>query len=122
MNGVFAARSMMSLYGNFRYPHIDECVSGDLIPRSTKSSIETKLKVYPNPATDEINIVVKMDESEIGELEVMDLQGNILEKYGVDKDKNSYIVNTKSFVSGIYLVKYKSNTGIQKVVKLMIVR
>ena len=120
--GVFSARSMLSLYKNIRYPHIEECVSGDLIQRSVSQEKNKKLKVYPNPANNRVNILVNLEKNETGMIKIMDINGNILEKRNVGKESNKYKINTESFVSGIYFIKYNSNTGIRKMEKLIILR
>ncbi len=120
--GVFSARSMLSLYRNIRYPHIEECVSGDLIQRSVSQEKNKKLKVYPNPANNRVNILVNLEKNETGMIKIMDINGNILEKRNVGKESNLYKINTESFVSGIYFIKYNSNTGIRKLEKLIILR
>lgn len=47
---------MLSLYENNRNSRLEEYVSGDLIPRSTSSTNENKVNVFPNRVKDEINI------------------------------------------------------------------
>ena len=84
--------------------------------------IDKKLQVFPNPAIDEVSIIVKLDKNEKGNIKVMDMQGNILNNYTIDINKNTLKVETKSLSSGVYFIKYSSVTGKEKIEKLIITK
>jgi len=55
-----------------------------------------------------------------GEISIVDLQGKVIQIFNTNDVENSFRISTKEFNSGIYLVKYKSNSGTQSVEKLII--
>lgn len=122
--GVFIARSMMSLYENVRYPRMEECYSDSMEPRnSTITKVRSeKLKIYPNPATNKVNILLDLDKYETGTIEILNINYNILRVFDIGNSKNSFDINTSSYTSGVYFVKYISDTGEQKIKKLLIVK
>lgn len=60
--------------------------------------------IYPNPANDMINIELK----NIGKIEIIDLEGNIIYKKDILK-AGVIEIDISQFSSGIYIIKYYSN-------------
>lgn len=73
------------------------------------NSFKTGLKLYPNPATNEINL--KLSNTEILEIEILDSKGNqldVLRNFRHDEPS----LKIGDFPSGVYWVKVKSEKGI----------
>ena len=122
--GVYWARSLLSMYQDKRYPTFEECFSPLIIPRSETSSAseKEKLQIFPNPASEIVNISVNLSMDEFGKLIILDIQGN--EKYStiVDKYTEKITIDTKSYPGGLYIVKYISADGEEQIEKLMITK
>lgn len=78
-------------------------------------SIEDKIKVYPNPVTDELQIEIK-DNSKIIDFDIVNLGGQIIHK-GHILDK--VIVPTFGFSNGVYIVRLGNGiiTEFKKIIK-----
>lgn len=71
---------------------------------SIVNSVEDVFSVYPNPANDMINIELK----DIGKIEIIDLEGNVIYKKDILKAGVNEI-DISQFSSGTYIIKYYSN-------------
>ncbi len=71
-------------------------------------SNELNIKVYPNPATNEINIIAN-DDVIIEQIFLMDLSGKVLENLN-----GSTTLNIQHIASGLYLIEMHTNQGILK--------
>ncbi|MGE5356022.1 MAG: T9SS type A sorting domain-containing protein [Deltaproteobacteria bacterium] len=122
--GVYWARGLLSMYQDKIYPTFEECVSPVIIPRSeTKTQSEAeKLIIVPNPASDYVNIIVNLQKEEKGKLELLDLHGNIIYNKSIDTMSNEFKIDTQSFPDGIYIVRYSTSTGDEKIRKLIITK
>ncbi|MAE07931.1 MAG: hypothetical protein CL661_04130 [Bacteroidetes bacterium] len=65
---------------------------------------ETDIKIYPNPARSEINIVLN---GKIADIVLSDLQGRIL--YTAIDAQEIHHINIADFERGIYLISFKNN-------------
>jgi hypothetical protein len=83
---------------------------------------DKKLQLYPNPAKDEINIIVKIDIEEKGIIKILDIQGNVLYSDIVENSKCNLKVETSFLNSGVYIIKYSSKSGEEKIEKLIIAK
>jgi len=119
---VAIARSMLSLYENNRYPRLDECMSEIVRPRNVKERYITdnKLLIFPNPATDRVNILVRLGKSEVGKIRIIDVQSNIVYNHIINNNINTLEIDIKSFNSGMYFIIYKSINGDEHIEKLII--
>lgn len=77
------------------------------------NSESSTLKVYPNPATEQLHIELDLAFPGDVELEMLDLLGNVVyqinEKASV---KYHHKMNTSQFLPGIYLIKVTTSSGI----------
>lgn len=120
-DGVYLARSLRSIFEYVRYRSVKDCSSDQVEPRSSAKVIAVdNIDLYPNPAIDELNISVDISQGESGVLNIVDLKGSVIRSLRVNDNKSIFKINTKEFMSGIYLVKYLSNTGAISIEKLVI--
>jgi PKD repeat protein len=68
------------------------------------------IKVYPNPATDNINI--ELEKRLTGELIISDIRGQIMQRRSISDTRNT--VNTQSWAEGIYFFTIKTNEGMHR--------
>lgn len=77
-------------------------------PEPKKIQETSKLKVIPNPASNNFKIVIDKENLN-GTLQVFDLHGSLIKEAIVTSE--DYTVSTKSFAEGMYLVRYKTAKG-----------
>jgi hypothetical protein len=75
---------------------------------------ESSFSFYPNPASSFIYLELK---GEIGEIEIMDLQGKIIQRNQVFSDKE---LNLENLEKGVYLLRFVSERGTSVTKKLLI--
>ncbi|MGE5356375.1 MAG: T9SS type A sorting domain-containing protein [Deltaproteobacteria bacterium] len=124
-DGVFLARSIMSLYENKRYRRMEDCIDRGLIPRSDADITKAldKLAVFPNPAGSEVTFNVKTDLEEKGILKLLDTNGKIITLFEINAGNNSVLYNTSSIKNGLYIVEYISEQGFKnELQKLLIIK
>jgi hypothetical protein len=84
-------------------------------PAGTASAIEVSL--YPNPATDALNIRLQSGQTQAGAIYLYDMQGRLLQvlqqhvQYGKGVNSIHVPVNRTNIHAGIYLVKIQAGTG-----------
>lgn len=120
--GVFFARGLLSIFEEGTYPAYSDCASKEIIPRSEKisSSDNKNLQIFPNPASESVNILLDLQNNETGKLIIMDIQG--IEKYNanIDEFNEMHIIDSRLFQNGIYIIKYRSDAGDEHIEKLVI--
>ena len=84
----------------------------DVLSSGKDLSLDTTLKLYPNPATDKINVSTKM---KISRLVLYDVYGKLVLK----KENNTNSIDVSRLNSGVYFLEVSSNN--EKVVKKVIV-
>jgi hypothetical protein len=69
--------------------------------------------VYPNPATNLVNIKIDNTVNDNMFIQVTDLTGRIIHSENVNatSENNSYTIATHNWAKGLYLVKLSSNNG-----------
>jgi hypothetical protein len=79
---------------------------------TTKPVVNKPLKVYPNPATDYINMEFEGVVPSHFNLLVMDMSGKvILEETDVETESNEYTLSLNGFNSGMYIIKLSDECG-----------
>jgi hypothetical protein len=76
-------------------------------------STEKKLHIYPNPASDFLNIETKSKDIDIYRVEVYSLKGKLVFTYKVLEkvNKNTYQIDTSGLEQGNYVFVFYSNFG-----------
>lgn len=122
--GVVKARSLYSLYKNARYPRMSECYSGYVPPRNLKKDDDNfeKMMIYPNPASDELEIKLVLSENEKGELSIQGLNGKIYFLQSINGQKNTLSLETSKLQNGIYIVLFQPESGKSFLQKLVIAK
>lgn len=92
---------------------IDELMSLNA-PRFEERDVQNNLNlntlsVYPNPATDHINIGYELEQST--EITIYSMGGKIMDKVMLNADVNSTRIETTHYPIGMYIYKYGEHTG-----------
>jgi hypothetical protein len=91
----------------------------DFIPVSLmQNTFDSKIKCFPNPFTDFINIGISSNQWGLVRIDIFDQQGRTLYSDIVfcDEGENTFSINLQHFPQGTYIVKIGEK--IQKVVKI----
>lgn len=88
-------------------------VSGTSETMGTVEIGSTKLAVYPNPATTEVNI--KLDGSKIADVTVADITGRVI-PVNFSKDGK---VDTSRLAAGVYFLRVKDDKGVTRIQKII---
>lgn len=73
------------------------------------NSKDYDIKVYPNPTTDEVNILWTNDIDSDINIEIYDNMGKMIDSESVSYGLGNFSVNLKDFKSGIYYIRFISN-------------
>ncbi|HHH55393.1 MAG TPA: T9SS type A sorting domain-containing protein [Bacteroidetes bacterium] len=100
-----------------------DCISSEVNERmaKVKNTIE-KLSIFPNPAMGFVNIVVDLSNEKTGNIQIRDIKGKILYKTEVSYQRKNIKLDISEYRSGVYFVKYRSETGEQELKKLLITK
>ena len=81
----------------------------------------TAVRVYPNPATDVLNIEVNASQSSVMSINVFNIMGQkVMESnVNINTGMNTPSINTADFASGIYFVTVKAN-GFENTLKFIV--
>jgi hypothetical protein len=72
------------------------------------------IKMYPNPASESVNLAFSAEKAESGVVSVMNLMGQTIYTNNVEVNEGYNLINVpvKNFTSGVYMVTLRTNTGI----------
>ena len=76
----------------------------------SEKGIEQNIIVYPNPATDELNIVLNNSEN-IKTIDIYDLQGRLVKSEKVIKNESSQKISVSDLVNGLYFIALEKADG-----------
>ena len=127
-NAVFEARTILK--GLTETEGIYETVCDYLHPQAvnkkstaTEASSNTiEFQVYPNPARDQITLVVKGNETTPDWVRIHNLNGQLVLKRNWTQDSQEEIINTSDFEAGIYFITIGNETTTLHHQKLIILR
>ena len=81
-------------------------------------SNDVLVKVYPNPAHEQVNVNLNMVRTELVEINVFDITGNLVQNSFtgmVPRGESNHQINRTGWSNGIYLIQVKSGTSVQTV-------
>jgi hypothetical protein len=70
--------------------------------------VSEMLNIYPQPATNNLNIEIKLNNHDENKVYIYDIQGNILLSSIINQNSNNVQLDVSKFHSGIYFVKVQS--------------
>ncbi len=80
----------------------------------------TDFSMYPNPTADVLNIEYTEIKDDNLVMEIVSLEGQVLYKKALDKSKGSFQYDTALLKPGMYLVRFRGDTGKEHLVYRMI--
>lgn len=82
---------------------------------------ETKINIYPNPATDYLNVAIASNEDN-KKIEIIDLLGKVVYSNIITEESTKLRVNTTDYLPGVYFVTISSNNQSIKTSKFVITK
>ena len=81
----------------------------DVIPPSgiNENSLPNKIKVFPNPATD--NIIIESPQQAV--IEISNIEGQIINRLKIKDNKTD--IDISDFASGVYIIRAQTDSGIK---------
>ena len=100
----------IAIDGYYTFTFNDETLEYSISTFSTgnKSLQSSTLLIYPNPATDKLNIYF---EEEAGTVEIINISGQSIIRQAIPQASSE--INLDALPEGIYILKVESNAGIQ---------
>jgi hypothetical protein len=116
----------LTLYATMLASNDDNFHTGDLGNNSTRSflinSIEsisekTKIAVYPNPVSNQLNVSLKEADKGVYEISAYDLKGRAIYNgdVTVSGTEASTVINTSAWAAGAYVVKLKKDGAMRTI-------
>ncbi len=93
--------------------------SDELGPNRMLSNGTNFAQVYPNPATDALNIAIVLDKGTHAVMQLFDMTGRVVRTESLDDQSSLLVVNVAELPEGVYFCRIHNNAGIiteQKVV------
>ncbi|HEA30044.1 MAG TPA: T9SS type A sorting domain-containing protein, partial [Leeuwenhoekiella sp.] len=110
--GIFASYNNASATFDttFDYFNINEVT---LLSTATVKESLAKIKIYPNPVQENLNIVIPDQESGIKTISLYDLQGRLIRNYAPQRIKTNmgYRLATGNLSVGVYVIQLKNSNG-----------
>ncbi|MEG2069940.1 MAG: T9SS type A sorting domain-containing protein, partial [Bacteroidales bacterium] len=77
-------------------------------------SNSVKMNIYPNPATENVTIIVNSKDNAQAEMNITNMMGQVVynQSIALSNGVNQFNVNVNSFSNGIYLVNIKTKNGV----------
>lgn len=93
-------------------PYIIRLYARELTAINEKGANTPELSVFPNPANEQIAVVLKNQNSTIERVRIYSLNGQLLlDEQQLQTDKNYSVLNTASLVGGIYVIEAITKDG-----------
>ena len=123
---TFKTKANLSRYGIYNVSVYGTANNDDYIHNDTlaikieNTDIDEPLVVFPNPFTDELNIVINTDTSGIARIRMLDLTGRTLidEEHKIEWGENLINISGQVLNSAVYFIKIES-PGIRKTIPVI---
>jgi hypothetical protein len=110
-NGVYKARAIFSAINpGFDFDNLNLCNSQGVYRTTNTQGIDSKaeFKVYPNPASEVLNIDYKFSANEKGVLTLFNAVGGIVYKQEINQ---AVSININQLAQGLYTYKFITDLG-----------
>jgi hypothetical protein len=122
---VYRARHFVSLFNDTTDFDDDDICAQNGIYRKTYSKLDSEnliVKIIPNPADQTANVILQNNPSGICEIKITDVTNRLVFKKQFDCNEGKYVLNTKLYQPGVYMVHILFNGKYQESLKLIIAR
>ncbi len=120
--GVYAARVMLGLHIDDDYESIGSRMANSDKTNQSAAVADNKIKLMPNPATNETIYLNHLLKSETGVVTVYTKMGIAVKSFLLSEGDNRIIIDLKKLSQGIYFIETKINNKIRDVRKLAVIK
>jgi carboxypeptidase T len=106
-------------YEGFYFDNFEVRYDPETVAVSTHEQIG--LHLYPNPADDHIHVQLTQHFAS-GKLEIREISGKLLQTIPVEKGTEQLQIDIGAMANGVYLMQFKSNSGLSEVVRFVVGR
>lgn len=93
---------------------VDDFIIYDAAPLSVgKTPANVKAEAYPNPADQQINVV--MPKGMVGDMQLLNVAGQVVSKQKIDGTTTNYTVDTKTVAAGTYMLYIQTDKAVQSI-------
>lgn len=120
--GVYAARVMLGLHIDDDYESIGSRMANPDKTNQSAAVADNKIKLMPNPATNETLYLNHLLKSESGVVTVYTKMGVAVESFLIHEGDNKITIDLQKLAQGIYFVETKVNDKTRDVRKLAVIK
>ena len=122
---VYGARAIIKLYFNKIFKDLELCNQAGMSFKTTdtllqKNEVEMKVKIYPNPAKDRVQISLSLISKGETMLQVTDLLGKMVFQKKENLKSKEYSINTEQWPAGTYLISIFNEGIVSENAKIII--
>jgi len=81
----------------------------DIINSIEESELSVSMSIYPNPASEVLNIEFSNSEEKITDIEIINVNGQIVKQIEIKDSRTSILVSVDEWSSGVYFVKVNAD-------------
>jgi hypothetical protein len=120
---VYNARVMLSVIDNTIYSNECETAAGVTTSMAQANTVTaSSVMVYPNPASDKLNIAIHLEDQQTGVLKVYDVTGKLELSKTLNENSDVSEISIASLSDGMYIYKIIVNNTTVNSGKLSIIR
>ncbi|OFX31098.1 MAG: hypothetical protein A2X08_18115 [Bacteroidetes bacterium GWA2_32_17] len=121
------ARAILLLVYNERFEEempqlLNARMAGNNSNNTGLTNSDTYFSIYPNPASENVELHYNLTESDNGQLEIFSIIGNKVASYVLPSAEESINISVKSFDDGIYMYRFSVNGEMEEEGKLIIIK
>ncbi|WP_296705659.1 malectin domain-containing carbohydrate-binding protein, partial [Algoriphagus sp.] len=85
---------------------------------------KSSIRMYPNPASDLINLQSTDPEEKLGEISIFDVRGRMVQTYLPEmvENGNKYTISVRNLAAGVYFLTTTTEEGISQLQRLIVVK
>jgi hypothetical protein len=82
-----------------------------------------KLTIYPNPAKDNLNVIIETNEgSNAGEIFILNSFGQVMDKMDIKQNSDHLQFNISGYPAGVYFIRFKGENDLNLNSRFMVVK
>ncbi|MBN2212750.1 MAG: T9SS type A sorting domain-containing protein [Bacteroidales bacterium] len=83
---------------------------------------EFKCMAYPNPASGHVYLRFNQPLTSGMKMDLFDNMGRLLESKMIEPYTEEYLIDTYQYIKGVYFVRISNNTGINEIIKILVIK
>lgn len=100
---------------------LDECTNPNRLPGQNAGS-NSLAQVYPNPASNELNVALVLAQGETAVLELFDMTGRLVRTEQLGNQSSNFIFSVSELPEGVYFCKIRNGSELISEQKIVITR